>query len=177
MTVSAHVSAVGPQDLSEWTEQVARELSRDPVGTLPSPRRAAEAVRALVATPAHPLADRVGPVWSAARTREQLGLSSRQALDGRRRSGSVLGVKASTGERYFPVSQFREVEAQVEVRPGLVTMFKVLHELDSWAVAMLLTAPAPELEGATPLEWERAGRPTAALTSLAARVRREWTGE
>lgn len=167
-------STVSQQDLSAWIDQFKATLSKGRVRQLPSPERAAEVLRDMVATAPHPLADRIGPVWSSIQTREQLGLNSRQALDSRRRSGSILGVRASNGAIYYPVSQFRVVNGAVEVRPALAAMFKALRDQDPWAVATLLTVPAPELEDQSPLQWEYADKDSSALAMLAHRVRREW---
>lgn len=163
------------QALSSWIAQVENELGSADVELLPTPKRAAALLRSLAEAP-HPLAERIGPVWTAVHTRGQLDLTSRQALDNRRRSGSVLGVKTSgTGRVFYPVFQFRTVAGRVEVRPALAAVFKILRSQDPWAVAMLLTVPAPELDGLSPLAWERAGRPEAALAAYAQRIRRDWS--
>lgn len=165
---------VSNRDLSTWIDQVKAELGKRPLRELPPPEQAAEVLRELISTAPHPLAERIGPVWASVHTREQLGLNSRQALDSRRRNGSLLGVKTSNGEVFYPVSQFRITSGTVEVRPALAAMFKVLRNQDSWAVATLLTVPAPELDDRTPLEWERNGKDANALVALAQRVRHEW---
>ena len=161
-------------ELTVWIDQVKAELSKGPARALPPPEQAAEVLRGLMATVPHPLADRIGPVWTSVHTREQLGLNTRQALDSRRRSGSVLGVRASTGEVFYPLSQFRVTHGTVEVRPALAAMFRVLRDQDPWAVATLLTVPAPELDDHTPLQWEREGRSAEDMVRLARRVRHEW---
>lgn len=162
------------QALTAWIDQVKTELSKGPVRELPPPKQAAEVLRELIATVPHPLAERIGPVWTSVHTREQLGLNTRQALDSRRRSGSILGVKTSNGEVFYPLSQFRVTNGTIEVRPALVAMFKVLRDQDPWAVATLLTVPAPELDDHTPVQWERQGKDNKALVALAQRVRHEW---
>lgn len=167
-------SAVNKRDLSAWIDQVEAELSKSQIRQLPPPEQAAEVLRDLVVAAPHPLAERIGPVWTSVHTREQLSLKSRQALDSRRRTGSILGVKASNGEVYYPVSQFRVINGEVEVRPALAAMFKALRDQDPWAVATLLTVPATELGDQSPLQWERAGRNAETLVMMAHRVRHEW---
>lgn len=167
-------SAVGSHDLSAWIDQVKAELGKGEVSQLPPPEQAAKVLRDLVFAVPHPLAERLGPVWTSIHTREQLGLKTRQALDSRRRTGSILGVKASNGDVYYPVSQFRVLHGTVEVRPALAAVFKALRDQDPWAVATVLTVPAPELGEQSPLEWERAGKDPQALVRLAHRIRHEW---
>lgn len=123
------------------------------------------------------LAQLVGKVWTGARAREELGVPTRQALQARRDTGSVLGVKASDGSVYFPLSQFRREGSKTVVKPAMQAMFRVLRGHDPWAVAVLLHTPAPELENTTPLEWEHTHGDSAAekLRTLAQHVDREWS--
>ena len=117
----------------------------------------------------------LGPFWSAGKTRQALGLKTRQALNERRRAGTVLGLRTSDGEIVYPVSQFMRHDAGVQVRPALVGLFRTLREHDPWAVATLLHAAAPELGGQTPLERARlAGADEDVLLDLARAVDREW---
>jgi len=50
------------------------------------------------------IAKRIGPVWSSTRTRERLGLVTRQALSSRRARGTILGVKTRDGESFIRYS-------------------------------------------------------------------------
>ena len=53
-------------------------------------------------------------------------------------------------------------------------MLEPLRSFDPWTVAVLLNTPAPELDGATPIEWARQGGAQDALRDLAQVVAKEW---
>jgi hypothetical protein len=148
-------------------------------GVLPDPDEFAESLTELVVSlpggGRDDLASLLGPFWSATRAREALGLASRQALNERRRSGSVLGLKTASNDIVYPVSQFQRRDGRVEVKPLLVPFLRTLRGHDPWAVATLLHTPAPELGGLTPLAWlKRGGEHVDALEDLARTVAREW---
>lgn len=164
-----------------WAERLAVVLEQGDRDTeLPAPDEFAETMDSLVVhvreESPNELADLVGPFWTGARTREALGVATRQAMDSRRRSGSILGVKSSDGDLFYPVSQFhRRSDGTVEVKPALVVVFRVLRDFDSWTTAVFLHTPAPELGGRTPLDWVRKGNDAKALEDLAVAVAREWS--
>lgn len=170
------VTKAPQRDLSRWTTQFAAELASRgaAVARLPAPEEAAEVLLSVAVVQDDALVAAVGPVWSADHVRQELGIRTRQALHARRRAGSILGVPTMPGAVFYPVSQFQRVADGVRVRPGLQAMWRILKEHDPWAVATLVTVPAPELEDLTPLAWERDRRPIAALEGLARRVAREW---
>lgn len=120
------------------------------------------------------LAETVGPFWSAAKVAAEFGGITRQALKQRRDRGTLLGVKSADGEIFYPISQFRRSGGHIQVKPGQLEILKALKGADAWSVAVLMHTPAPELDNATPLEWEaRGGEPGASL-ALAQKVRQEW---
>lgn len=122
------------------------------------------------------LAALLGPFWTGARTREALGLNSRQALASRASNGSVLALKSADGDVFYPISQFqRRSDGTVEVKPALVPFLRHLRHFDPWAVGVLLHTPAPELGNLTPLDWARQDRDPATLIHLARAVAREWS--
>jgi hypothetical protein len=146
---------------------------------VPNPEQVADSlvdVMDLSADPrANELAAFLGPFWSATKAREALRVGSRQAMESRRKSGALLGLRTSDGAIVYPVWQFRRSAGVVEVRPPLVPMLRTLKHYDPWTVGVLLRTPAPELETLTPLDWARAGRSPEALRVLACVVAREWS--
>lgn len=117
----------------------------------------------------------LSPFWSSAKVRTELGLHTRQALDSRRRSGSILALKTSDGQLVFPVSQFHRTAGKVEVKPELRSIFSTLRKHDPWTVAVLLHTPAQELGALTPLDWVRHGNDTLQLVAFARRIDAEWS--
>ncbi|MDN4161134.1 hypothetical protein [Nocardioides abyssi] len=73
----------------------------------------------------------------------------------------------------YPLAQFVKRDGVVVVRDGVLRMLEALREQDSWTVAVLLHTPAAELDGLTPLQWMREGRPVEVLAEYAKVLRRE----
>lgn len=119
------------------------------------------------------LVDTIGPSWSSAKLRSELGDVSRQALNQRVKRGTLLGLPTSDGATVYPVFQFRRRGVRVEIMPGLPSVLKALTDQSAWAVAVLLNTAAPELDGATPVEWARRGGDAARLEELAGVLKRE----
>lgn len=142
---------------------------------LPPPDDLAAAVVDLIGD-AEPneLAAQVGPFWSAAKVKEALRVPTRQALESRRKNGTLLGVKTSDGKIIYPLSQFRRSNGTVEVKPGLKPLLSALRDQPAWSVAVLLSIPAAELDGLSPLDWERQGGDPARMADLARAVQAEW---
>ena len=55
-------------------------------------------------------------------------------------------------------------------------MLKTLRGQDPWTIAVALRTPAPELGGATPVDWEKRGGDESALVELAEEMLLEWAG-
>lgn len=122
------------------------------------------------------LAEAVGSAWSSAKLRAELGNVTRQALNQRVQRGTLLGLPTSDGATVYPIFQFVRRGGKVDVRPGLRGMLKALHGQDPWTIAVALRTPAPELDGATPVDWEKRGGDESVLESLAEEMLREWAG-
>lgn len=117
----------------------------------------------------------VGPVWSETKASQSLGVKP-DGLGALASVGGVLRLVTADGEAVYPVWQFSRRGGQVEVKPGLVPLFRVLSGFDGWTVALLLHTPAPELEGLSPLDWLAAeGRDAEAVANLAVVAAREWS--
>lgn len=119
------------------------------------------------------LVDTIGSSWSSTKLRAELGGVSRQALNQRVRRGTLLGLPTGDGVTVYPVFQFHRRGGRVEVLPGLQPIVKALSDQSAWSVAVLLNTAAPELDGATPVEWERRGGDADRLAELAGVLERE----
>lgn len=118
------------------------------------------------------LADLVAPVWTAEHTRRVLNLARPTMLE-RRRTGSLLALRSSDGEFFYPVSQFEKRDGKVRVKPALRQFMMVLRDQDPWTIAVLQHTPAPELDGLTPSGWVRQGRHPQTLVDYARVVNAE----
>lgn len=119
------------------------------------------------------LVDTIGPSWSSTKLREELGGVSRQALHQRVRRGTLLGLPTSDGATVYPVFQFHRRGGRIEVLTGLQPIIIALSGQSAWSVAVLLNTAAPELDGATPVEWARRGGDVDRLGELAGVLQRE----
>lgn len=120
------------------------------------------------------LTDTIGTSWSIGKVREELGGVSHQAVHQRVGRGTLLGLPTSEGVTVYPTFQFIRQHGKLRVKPGLQRMFKVLKGQDPWQVAVLLNAPASELDDQSPIEWEKTGGPVQELERLAETFVRGW---
>lgn len=179
-------------DIDTWAEEVARHLKSAlreamPAGdggvALSSPEALARRELAAGASIDDPhagaitdsaLVDAVGPSWSTKKVRAELGDISAQAVHQRVDRGTLWALPTSDGATAFPTFQFVRRNNHLGTKPGLRAMFKILRGQDPWTVAVLMQTPADELEGMSPVEWERDGGSTEALEHLAHTLLREW---
>lgn len=69
---------------------------------MPAPDEAPRMIVKSSAAPVqNPLVERIGPVWSGSKTRDALGLRTRQALSSRRANGTMLGVTTTDGQVFY----------------------------------------------------------------------------
>lgn len=118
--------------------------------------------------------DAVGPLWSRERTRKALRLDdptlARAVAD-----GTVLGVQTDDEQWFFPLSQFEPLgDNAAQVRPGLLGYLEATADQDRWSVAMMLNSPTEELDGLSPIDWLRAGRPDDKVTDYGQILAGEW---
>ena len=97
------------------------------------------------------LLERAGGTVSAEAAGRALGIS-RQAVDKRRRAGTLLAVREGSDWRY-PACQFHEGE----VVPGIADIARGFTATGPWAALDFLLAPDEALEGRTPLQALRSG--------------------
>lgn len=120
------------------------------------------------------LAEVVGPVWSAARTADALGLAVAD-LEGACRRGDLLGLPTADGDCVFPVLQFqRRADGSVHMQPDVARLVQTLLGQPAWAIAVLLVTPAPELEDLSPVDWIGAGGRRDVLARFGEQIGREW---
>jgi hypothetical protein len=121
------------------------------------------------------LVSRVGPFWSAPKVRAELDLTEAM-LEAMRASRRVLALETSDNTDLYPIWQFRSLsDHRAEVRPALLPLLELWHDIDPWTAAGLLCAPAPELGGRQPREVAQTDTDTTALVPFANRVRAELT--
>lgn len=129
-----------------------------------------------VSVPRNAMADQVGPTFY-----DTTGVTvllappganpiSKQAVEQRRKRGTVLALKTSDKKWIYPTWQF----VDHEVLPGLSEVLLVFGEAPAWSVATWLTTPASDLEGASPADWLREGRDRGSVLRAAQRMAARW---
>ena len=145
----------------------------DAARRLGDPAELAERWVATLPLAVNPVEDLAGPFYDTTSLARWLGVS-RQALDSRVRSRSILGLPTEGGSRVYPAQQFRAAGAVV---PHLAA---VLHALaggvdDPWTWALWLAARDPGgFDGLSAYEWLAAGRDPAPLLAEARADARRW---
>lgn len=173
------MSVLNPEQYASKVEaelvKQLRHSGKRPVSSMPRPDVAARLILETLPAPGESLlAKRIGPVWSSARTREVLGLGTRQALNSRRAHGTVLGIKTREGAIFYPIFQFLRRGETAEVHPNLVSVLKILKEVDSWTVAAMLQSDDPDL-GMSAIDWVNRDGDQTTLEEWASTVQRELT--
>ncbi|WP_104106430.1 hypothetical protein [Nocardioides sp. 616] len=141
-----------------------RELTRRMLAVAPAP------------APASKMAEQVGPeFYDTAGVRVVLAQPganpiSKQAVEHRRRRGTVLALRTSDGRWIYPTWQFRDHE----VMPGLADVLAVFAGGSSWSVGTWLTTPSEDLDGCTAIQWLNDGRDRDQLLNLARHTARRW---
>ncbi|WP_031260997.1 helix-turn-helix domain-containing protein [Mesorhizobium sp. LNHC252B00] len=106
------------------------------------------------------LIERAGGTLSAEDAGRLLGIS-RQAVDKRRRAGSMLAVREGSDWRY-PACQFDNTD----VVTGIPDVVRAYASSGSWVALDFLLAPDSALGGRSPLEVLKAGNREAVLRQL-----------
>lgn len=106
----------------------------------------------------------LGPLLSSAHVRALLGVS-RQRVDELLRGRRLIGLLDTAGRRQFPAFQFHDG------RPleFLVAAYWTLADatVDEWTAASWCVSPDDALEGLSPSQWARQGRPHERLATIA----------
>lgn len=124
------------------------------------------------------MAELVGPFWSAARVVQRLGLAGPAEVLEWATAGRLLLLRDGSGVALCPVWQFVELsDGWWRVADGVSVVLEVLKDADAWAVAMVLSVPAPELGGRVPRDVFSAAvaaEDVEALGAFARHVAAEW---
>lgn len=122
----------------------------------------------------NPLAEVVGPCYDTPTLVQWLGIS-KQALDKRNRSGTVLGCRTRDGYWVYPAFQF---DAQGRALPHLRDVLDALGREDDparWRAAQWLAAPNPDLPGqVSSATWLRHGNDPGPVLSAARADAARW---
>ncbi len=94
-----------------------------------------------------------GGTLSAQEVADVLGIS-RQAVDKRRRAGTLLAVDTGRHGYSYPAWQLTDSGTL----PGLEQVLAVLHDFDPWMQVAFFLTPHTRLTGITPLQALRAGQ-------------------
>lgn len=108
------------------------------------------------------LLERCGATLTAEQAGQFIGIS-RQAIDKRRRSGTLIALRQA-GSWQYPRCQFNE--ARHEVIAGLPKLLESMAMSNPWVVLDFLLAPDRTLDGRTPLDVLRAEGWTSDLDRL-----------
>lgn len=119
--------------------------------------------------------ERIGPVYTAARLVEVLGVSH-EAISGQTESCALWGLTTADGHTVYPARQFT---ADFEVLPGLSDVLRVFNgvPVDDWSLASWLLSGQLDLSGKSVLDWleEGTGRGLETPLLLAERTARRWS--
>lgn len=134
---------------SELEERLAALLESGVL--LPEPAELAASMTAALpdAQVDHPYAE-FGPYYSSRGVMRLLRIETKQALDDRRRRGTLLGAKTSDGVWVYPAFQF-DVRKHA-VRVDLVDVLAALKGAPRWGSLLWLTTTHPDLGNVPPVE-------------------------
>lgn len=130
-----------------------RVAGHDPA-ELGSPAEMAE--RMLAAVPEPSPWSAVGPFYSTTGVRRLLGGITRQAVEDRRRRGSLVALQTAEGTWVYPAFQFDERNRPI---PAVVAAHRRLAtgRIGAWTAAGALLGPQPDLGGRSIVEHLRGG--------------------
>jgi hypothetical protein len=107
----------------------------------------------------------VGPFYDSAGARLQLGLRTKQALDSRRNTQTVLAMQTGDGTWLYPAWQFT---GDGRVHQVLLPVLKELRGMDRWQVGVWLVSEHPDLDSMSPRQALRDGVSPVAVARVAA---------
>lgn len=110
------------------------------------------------------LVQRAGGAYQAHEVARMLGIT-RQAVHGRYKRGSLLGLPQGATEVLYPACQFTRDGQVVDGLPDVLRAFRVQNPYTRLAV---LVAPSPALGGRTPLDALAAGDRAGAVQAVRA---------
>lgn len=123
--------------------------------------------------PGNKMADKVGPFYDGAGVQTWLGIT-RQALQKRRDTRTILGCRTADNHWIYPVWQFQD---DGKLIPGLPEVLRTLADgiNDGWTWALWLQGDVPgQLDGKTAAQWLADGGDVNAVLQLAANDAAAW---
>lgn len=119
---------------------------------LPDPQALVDAMAAGIPDASGPAeyARTVGPFYSSRGVMRLLDVPSKQALDDRRRRGTLLAARTSDAVWVYPAFQFDP--ATRRVRPGISAALAELKAAPRWGSILWLVTAHPDLDGQAPRE-------------------------
>lgn len=140
---------------------------------LPSPQELADLLGAnLPDTPAEldPHFADLGPFYASDGAMHQLGDITKQALDSRRRTRTVLAMQTGGRTWLYPAWQF---DGHGSIHGVLTPVLKALRTMDRWQAGVWLVAENPDLGGLSPRQALRAGTMPADVARVAQHDRQQ----
>ena len=107
----------------------------------------------------------LGPFYNSDGARQQLGNITKQAVDSRRRTGTILAMQTQDSTWLYPAWQFTGGGAIHDV---LVPVLRALRGMDRWQSGVWLVSDHPDLDGTSPRQALREGVDPAQVAALAA---------
>lgn len=161
--------------LASVEERVRERVTRLAVsGTvLPSPEELADLLGAnLPDTPTDldPHFADLSPFYATDGAMHQLGGITKQALDSRRRTQSVLAMQTGDGTWLYPAWQF---DGHGSIHGVLTPVLKALRGMDRWQAGVWLVADNPDLGGVSPRQALREGVAPADVARVAEHDRQQ----
>lgn len=119
---------------------------------LPDPDELADAMTAGIPDSSGPAEyERLcGPFYSSAGVMRLLGIRTKQALDDRRRRGTILAARTADQVWVYPAFQFDVVRRRV--KPELAPVISALKSAPRWGALLWLVTPEVALDDRSPLE-------------------------
>lgn len=173
----------GPVTADDYASRIQRSLDHrlreqasrwEESGTLAPPED--EVVHALLAalpqrTEDPALAEALGPMYDTSGVMRVLGVT-KQAVDDRRRKGSILALRTNDDIWVYPVFQF---DAN-RIHPGLLPAVRVLRDSPPWASALWFVTPNEHLEHLSPVDFIHQGLPVEYVHQSARALAADWAG-
>jgi hypothetical protein len=110
----------------------------------------------------------LGPLYSSKQVRELMGRGTRQSVSELARRRRLLALPQDDGLLAFPAFQFRPGGRRLRGLERILESFEGAVETP-YTIASWFVTPEPLLEGKTPAEWLRRGRPEAPALEAARR--------
>jgi hypothetical protein len=182
------VAASREQALTDYREAFVAELDRLVVpavierlragATALAPQELAQRMLAVSPAPApkNKMAEQVGPTYfdtagvMVVLAEPGAAPVSKQAVEHRRKRGTVLALQTSDKRWIYPTWQFRHND----VMPGLPSVLGVFRRHPTWSVATWLTTPSGDLDGKTAVEWLEDGQEPERVMRLARHTAARW---